>query len=243
MILRFCCFFFLLFSSYSLFAAASKPGVKLKQDSSEVTVRYFDAKALAEYKADSDFQYGRVVDNAMPSWWLDFWRWVWSLFEDVKLDPSQGIKWYHIGKWILITLCAAVIVFTIFKILGMDLRNIFSRKPKALDLPYSEMLENIHEISFDDELEKAIAAKNYRLAVRLLYLKCLKGLNDAGRIKWEIDKTNLQYINEMRNTEQKQLFRVLTTQFEFVWYGGFDVNEKSFSKINESFRNFNVKQR
>lgn len=242
MIFRFCCFLFLLFSGNFLLAA-SKPEVKLELDSSEVTLRHFDARALADYKADSDFNYGRVEDNSMPSWWLNFWRWFWDLFSDVKLNPSEGLRWWHVGKYLLIAVCAGVIVFAIFKLLGMDLRHIFSRKPKALDLPYSETLENIHEISFEDELEKAIATGNHRLAVRLLYLKCLKGLNDAGRIKWEIDKTNSQYLNEMKHPEQKKQFGVLTRQFEYAWYGGFDVNAESFNKIKESFRNFNVVQR
>jgi hypothetical protein len=105
-------------------------------------------------------------------------------------------------------------------------------------VPYSESLEDIHGINFDAEVEKALAQHNYRLAVRLLYLKCLKQLSDKNLIQWEIDKTNTAYLYELKNNEQRQIFGLLTSRFEYVWYGNFPINKQAFSDIDLLFQNF-----
>ena len=109
---------------------------------------------------------------------------------------------------------------------------------RKVEVPYSESLENIHEINFDEEIEKAVALHNYRLAVRLLYLKCLKQLSDRNLIQWKIDKTNSAYIYELSDPNQRQTFSRLTRQFEFVWYGNFAIDQQAFGNINQMFQDF-----
>jgi hypothetical protein len=132
----------------------------------------------------------------------------------------------------------AALVFLALKLAGIDLLHVFRRKSTGASFPYQESLENIHEINFDDELEKAIAQQNYRLGVRLLYLKCLKQLSDADLIKWQIDKTNNAYINELTNPNQRQVFKTLTLQFEYIWYGEFAIDAPVFKNINTLFMDF-----
>jgi len=93
-------------------------------------------------------------------------------------------------------------------------------------------------MNFDAEIEKAISRHDFRLAVRLLYLKCLKQLSDKELIRWQIDKTNAAYIYELTDPVQKQTFGLLTRQFEFIWYGDFPIDKDTFSKINALFQNF-----
>ncbi len=132
----------------------------------------------------------------------------------------------------------ATIAFFIFKMAGIDMLNIFRRKPRIVNLPYSESIENIHEIDFDTDIEKAVAQHNYRLAVRLLYLKCLKQLNDASLIKWQPEKTNGAYVNELNSPAQRSTFKLLTRQFEYVWYGDFAIDGDIFKHINVLFQKF-----
>ncbi len=122
--------------------------------------------------------------------------------------------------------------------MGDDLANIFRRGSKEAAIAYNESIENIHEISFDDELEKAINNKNYKLVIRLLYLRTLKQLSDAQLIHWQIEKTNSAYVNELTNDDQRQSFAVLTRQFEYIWYGNLPVNERSYQNIQTLFNDF-----
>jgi hypothetical protein len=111
-------------------------------------------------------------------------------------------------------------------------------KSRKTPLAYTESTENIHEINFDEEIEKAIASHNYRLAVRLLYLRSLKQLSDNGLIQWQPEKTNSVYVYELNNPSVRQSFVSLTRQFEYVWYGGFNIDGAAFGNINQLFQNF-----
>ncbi|MEO6632642.1 MAG: DUF4129 domain-containing protein [Mucilaginibacter sp.] len=216
------------------FAAPKKAPLKVDTDTSKVVVKHFNQKALDTYKADSDFNYtGQGIGK--PSLWEQFWNWVWygisKLFNRI---PFGG----KILKYVLIVACAAFAVFIMFKSLGIDPIAFFRGEAAKINLPYSESLEDIHGIDFDAEIEKAVAQHNFRLAVRLLYLKCLKQLSDKSLIQWQIDKTNSAYIAELASPQQKQIFGLLTRQFEYVWYGNFAINKQAFTDIDLLFQDF-----
>ena len=213
----------------------------LKMDSTRVTVRQLDSAAITAYRKMPEFQYNDDVETT-PSWWIRFWHWFWGLFKPInfgKHDPGPFMRvLIYIIKYIFIAAGLAAIVLLVFKLAGIDMLHIFRRRSMQAEVPYSESLENIHEINFDAEIEKAIAQHNYRLAVRMLYLRCLKQLSDADLIKWQIDKTNSTYINELNNTEQRKVFKTLTLQFEYVWYGEFIIDAAVFKNINTLFQDF-----
>lgn len=216
----------------------------MKKDTAAITVRHFDTVALQAYKKQPEFQYHDAVESN-PSLWSRFWHWLKNflkgLFKPMKIGTNAGRFWIIFGyilKYLLIIGGLAGVVFLSLKLAGIDLLNIFSRNPVSANLEYSESFEDIHEINFDDEIEKAIAQHNYRLAVRLLYLRSLKHLSDANLIKWQPDKTNNAYVAELSNNEQRRFFKTLTLQFEYVWYGEFAINAQAFNKINAAFTDF-----
>jgi hypothetical protein len=218
----------------------------LKTDTSAVSLRHFDAAALKAYSKNPEFQYNEPTTDL--SWWARFWRWFWALIRTVwewftnLFDFSSltklGIFW-QIIKILLLAAGLAALVFFILKSAGIDMLGIFRRKAAAAPIPYSEFFEDINQIDFDAEIENAVSKHNYRFAVRLLYLKCLKQLSDAGLIAWQIDKTNNVYIDELSDEEQRSAFKVLTRQFEYVWYGDFLIDQPVYKDINLSFNDFN----
>ncbi len=223
--------FFLLSNA---FAASKKTPLKLHPDTSKIEVKHFNKQALDKYKADKDFNYnGEAIGK--PSLWEVFWSWLWhkisGLFNRI---PYSG----DILEYLFIGLSVAFLAYIIFKSLGIDPIRLWRGEAKKVNIPYSESLENIHEINFDEEIERAVAQHNYRIAVRLLYLRCLKQLSDKDLIKWQIDKTNSAYLYELTNPEQVQTFGLLTRQFEYVWYGNFSINKQAFTNIDLLFQNF-----
>jgi hypothetical protein len=219
-------------------APISSPKVSLHTDSNTITPRYLNKAQLDSCRRLPEFQYSETT--AEPSLWTRFWRWFWHLFDWMTPRQKKGVMYYLFifFKYLFIALGLGALVFIVLRLVGVDVLNVFKRKPSGTDVPYEESLENIHEINFDTSIEQAIAQHNYRLAVRLLYLKSLKQLNDLGLIHWQIDKTNSAYINELQNAEQREAFTVLTRQFEYVWYGEFAVNGQAFQNINTLFTHF-----
>lgn len=142
-----------------------------------------------------------------------------------------------VSKYFFIGLGVALVLYIVIKAVGVQ--NIFSKKSKETILPYDVLTENIHEIDYDKELQRLVSEGKYRLAVRLLYLRALKKLNDAEIIEWQPDKTNYNYLMEISKPEIKSDFSRLTLQFDYIWYGDFPIDEQKFDPINQSFNQFN----
>jgi hypothetical protein len=234
------------FSAEKKAPAAKHEKAVLKVDSaSAVDVRHFDQSALNSYRKKPEFQYKENTPDI--SWWTRFWRWFWNWLDSLfRSKAAKGLPtfWDIFWRFVRIALLVggvAALIFFIFKAQGINLLGIFRKKATSAPIPYSEFFEDINAINFDEEIENAIAKGNYRFAVRLLYLKCLKHLSNSGLIDWQIDKTNSAYISELKNQQQQDAFRMLTLQFEYVWYGEFLIDQQAFKTIDTSFRDFNKK--
>ena len=233
---RFITLLLALFLALSTHAAPvpKKTVAVVKLDTSKIAVKHFDANTLAKFRKAKDFDYnGEAVGE--PTAWDRFWSWLWHVIGNLFRKVPYGGS---ILKYVLLGLAISLLAYIVFKSIGLDPIQLLRRESAKIAVPYTESLENIHEINFDNEIEKAVAQHNYRLAVRLLYLKCLKQLSDGNLIQWQIDKTNTAYFYELSNPEQKQTFGQLTRQFEYVWYGDFNIDKDTFSNINTLFQNF-----
>ncbi|WP_131538429.1 DUF4129 domain-containing protein [Pedobacter nototheniae] len=212
-----------------------KKSIVLKIDSSKIEIRKFNNQAVKTYSKQKDFIYDDVAPETL-SWWDRFLNWLGNLLSKVFGKTIGG----GFLKYLLIAVAIALIVFIVMKLIGIDFK-VLTGKSKMLEVPFEESLENIHEINFDEQIEKALQSNNYRLAVRLLYLKTLKKLSDHQVIIWLPEKTNQAYIQEIKQVDNQIAFSKLTQQFEYIWYGEFFIDQQNFERINQSFHQFNQK--
>ncbi|QNK62422.1 hypothetical protein H7F33_18065 [Pedobacter sp. PAMC26386] len=209
----------------------------LKSDSSNLQLRNFDAQQIKRYKEQREFKYKETaaIDYSL---WERFWAWFWSLFQSMT-NTSYSIGFF---RYVIIGAFIGLIVFVIIKFTGVDFR-IFTGKSKVIAVPYAESVDNIHEIDFRVEIDKAIGSANYRLAVRLMYLRSLKKLNTLNLINWQPEKTNQTYIKEITDPHKREQFSLLTTQFEYIWYGEFFIDQENFNQVKSSYDQFNSETR
>lgn len=201
-------------------------------DSSDVTSRSFEEASLDRFREHPDFQYSEQQLDL--TWWQRLKQWV--RYKIAELMSREG-SWSLLKNTILV-LGVAVLIYLIMKLLGMDATSIFLRKPQAVVSEPSGRMENLHAIDFDHELQDAITSGNYRLAVRMLYLACLRKLSDRQMVEWLPAKTNTAYVDELRGTPLEASFRQLTRQFEYIWYGDFRIDRQRFMQLHEAFRQF-----
>jgi len=216
-------------------AQAVKPKAKsvvIAIDSAKITPSKFDKNAISDYKTQKEFQYDEIGQQQL-SLWDKFWMWFWDMVGRLFTGAATNF----VSRYIFIGLGIALILYIVIKIIGAE--NIFRRKSKETILPYDVITENIHEIDYEQELQRLIAEGKFRLAVRLLYLRTLKQLSDADVIQWQPDKTNYNYLMEISKPELRSDFSRLTIQFDYIWYGDFPVDEGKFTPINHSFNQFN----
>lgn len=216
-------------------SAQRKPSPKTvaaPDDRSPVRVRYPAPDRLRELQTDRDYQYGRdAPPPENPLAW--FWAWLWR-----KISTFLSSKAYqNVWQYVMLAAIAGAVIYLLMKaeVLGF----LFPKRAQSNPLDYENLAENIHAIDFDAAIDEAVSQRNYRLAVRLLYLQTLKHLSNADRIQYKPDKTNRQYVYELANSPLQADFDVLTRQFEFVWYGDFPVDEARFGSIRQQFQSFN----
>src|SRR5258706_7330268 len=223
----------LLFSLLIVNSTCLLSQTKLNHDTAFITSRSFNSDALKELKSKKDFQYNKSAEPAL-SLWDKFWNWFWW-----KIAQLLGTRSGRITIWsLLIILGIAVIIFFVIKVAGMNRGGLFGRSSSGLQ-KYTLSQNDIHQISFEDEIEKAINNGNYRLATRLQYLQALKNLSDRGYIEWRINKTNTDYLTEITGKPFNDMFTMLTFNFEYIWYGLKQVSKEEFLEIRQQFQQFN----
>lgn len=137
--------------------------------------------------------------------------------------------------WLLGGLLAVVLIL---KLAGINVMRIFAAKPKAAKDEQNDISENIHEIAFESELQKAINRKEYKLATKLLYLESLKLLSDKKIIAWMENKTNRQYEYEIPAGTLRHRFMAITSVFEMVCYGERKLDDEKFTQVHNLFNSF-----
>ena len=111
---------------------------------------------------------------------------------------------------------------------------------KLLEDENAEITEqDLFSINFENETRNAVMAGNFRLAIRLWYLRTLKELTEKNLIQYGHEKTNSEYLGELYQTKYYKEFMKLTRNFEYAWYGKFELTEQMYQKVEKEFAAFN----
>jgi hypothetical protein len=141
-------------------------------------------------------------------------------------------------KLILYSILIAAILYALYQVMVVNNFFIFSggRRKKNAGEESGDELQNEN---IDERIKEAVSEKNYRHAIRYMYLKTLKLLSENNIITLHAKSTNQDYIRQMYKHNNLAQFRQLTRIYEYVWYGEFDPTETQFEIISTSFNRFN----
>ena len=206
---------------------------KVPADSSQVRLRSISPASLQKYRDDSEFNYEKQSARD-AGLWERFWRWVDHTINKV----GSNSFWSVFFKILLWGLCIFAFVYTVLKLTGMTGISVFTGNKKADGLDYVVTEDNIYAINFTESIAKAKEQKNYRLAIRLLYLQTLRKLADRELIQWKLNKTNDIYAQELAGGNHYADFTRLTRTYDYAWYGNFPVEEDQFAGVQQYFTNF-----
>jgi hypothetical protein len=203
-------------------------------DSSDIVIRSVDSIKIKSYLKDKDFTYFEDPESTMTPW-DRLMNWIAKQFARLTELESYGTAW-DIFMYVLIAFAVIAIIFGIYK---SEVKGLFFSNKNQNGLNVSESLEDIHTIDFEAMIEEAIANRSYRYAVRLNYLRSLKILSDKEIISWKIVKTNREFVREIKEIKIKTEFENITSDFESIWYGGFDIDQSQYSQLQFKFLDFN----
>lgn len=177
----------------------------------------------------------------------DFWyaNAVFNKKKEKEKEGSQGNyiplgqrQWFKTLIWIIIA--GGFVTFLIMYLASLEV-GLFRKKSaaiKGMQDGDEEMPEDIFAINYQKEIDKAAASGNYRLAVRLMYLRLLKQMSEKNIIRYKQDKTNFDYLTQLYSTRYYHDFFRLTRHYEYSWYGKFDVSNEAFQRISSEMMQF-----
>ncbi len=209
------------------YAENEEPGIVFSKPASSLPQKDRGISAAQWQKLTNDpaFQYEEQkeeIKQEEDSAWLRFFE---SLF---KFLGSFA------GKALIIGLVALLVIYIIFRVFQLKGNIFFAKKDKKIsNADQDELSDHFIPESWEQVIQNAAAAGNYRLAVRHCYRYLLSMLQDKEVIRYQTAKTNYQYAYELTGTNLYQPFMQLTRGYEYVWYGGFPIGKERFEAYYE----------
>lgn len=199
-----------------------------------------DKETIEEYKNDPDYNY--LEEEPEDTWWSKFRRKLSEIWQSFIRwltggNPATGF-WLSalvVLKYLFIAGLIALLIWVFLKI--DNGRNIILKNKSRVFITDEEEIINNEDIQ--QLIDQALAAKNYRLAIRYYYLLTLQKLSGKELIDWQVQKTNHEYIYEIKEGRLRKEFSRVTDIYDYIWYGNFEVNEGAFAKAQQAFQKLN----
>lgn len=231
----------ILFLLFSTFAVAQQDSLSVSYDDSKITVQEIQKEHLEKYKNDTDFNYVEVQQE--ESILNRFVRWlkniIVKIFEYIfGVGNATGILKFIFN--VLPYLLLAFLIFLLIKFfLNVDSKNVISVSQNSATVNFTEEEHILKNKDIRALIDDAIKNQNYRLAIRYYYLLSLKYLTQSNIIAWQQQKTNEDYISEIKTETLKSDFKNITRIYDYVWYGEFTIDKLKFEILKTPFIDLN----
>lgn len=205
----------------------------MKFDTAGVHLRTPSENLINEFRHNKDFQYDNRQQGATLSQIII--AWIKGIIEDILGTEAAGFIFNHLNYLII----AAALIIVIYILRKLKLQGIIYSQEEMPRLNLKGSHEDINKIDPDRLISEALERKEFRAAVRYSYIKSLKVLAEKSLIDLKPNKTNREYIHELKDKELKGPFEELTNIFEWIWYGEFPVEQSFFLEAKDHFDKFN----
>lgn len=223
-------FIFLLIGSFVIFSQETIDPYEIKQQ------RSFNEDLPSKYNG-KDFQYS---DYNVP-----------KKKKATKANENQNNKGGEqlfkalvsfMGSVFPYLLAVIVIIIIVKSVLAGDNSLWNFGKNKTIASNVSIITDNEEELIDSNDFSKllALAKKegDFRKATKYYYLLLLKKMSEKEFISFDKDKTNTEYIFELKKTELRKQFSYLLYIYDYVWYGEFAIDTASFKTIEQKYQSF-----
>lgn len=170
-----------------------------------------------------------------------------ALQYELEADDNRSAFMQRLGLWIVANirfirnafyiLLGALFLLTIILFIRKSDLSFFSRSSRGSH-EEAGATEETGPLNYDALAQSAIAAGDYRSAIRMRYLQALHILQAKELIAPGKDKTNMDFLRELSTTAFYQPFAALTRHYEYTWYGKVPLNNGQFTQLDEQFAEF-----
>lgn len=187
-----------------------------------VMLRRLSKEHVDSLRSDDDFWYANTVFKKKKE------------KEEKQSDDSSGSGNNGLAVLLWIVVIGGFIAFLFIYLTNSNV--MLFRRTKNIRIQEEDIpTDNIFEINYQKEIDKAVAAGNYRLATRLFFLRLLRTMADKHYIHYKHDSTNFDYLMQVNQQPWYQHFFRLTRNYEYIWYGQFDIRREDFDDLKKDF--------
>lgn len=227
--------FFLCFSTVCL--GVQKDSIQVTYHTGEIEAKTISEEQLAKYKEDSKFNYEitkieNTQWNAFKNWWYNLFRRFFEWLFGAEKAVGFLASFFQVIPYVLLALLLFILIRFFIK---ANTRSILYAMQNKNLVSLSEEERIIKTEDIQQLIKEALKEKNYRLAIRYYYLYILKLLTEKELIDWQPQKTNDDYIKELKKTNLKLPFKNITRLYDYIWYGEFKIDENTYKKVEIEF--------
>lgn len=154
-----------------------------------------------------------------------------------KAPTPGGIDagfWGNIAQVLAILLAVLAIGYGIYRMMQEPRNRRIARD--GAEITEENLEAYLHETDLERFLREALTRGDFPQALRIYYLQVIKSLSESGLILWSREKTNRDYLREMRTNPLSLDFQHVTQIFERVWYGNTSLNKDEFTQLEPAFK-------
>lgn len=217
-------------TDYSYYPDSTNKILPATDEEFTVDVRILSDDVLEKYKNDPSFDYEGGPKEA-DDWITKIKNWI-----NQQLAILYSSKVYStLLDYLYYGLMIAALILIVRGLIKADRRGLLFGKINSNEIKMIESEEDISQLNFDELINAAVERKDYKLAVRYLFLKSLKILSEKEIIELRNNKTNHQYLSEIKDGRISNAFQIATSSFEWIWYGNFPVDENVMKSSQKDF--------
>lgn len=191
-----------------------------------------DTTALNGLSSNSSYDYNselnaenesllRKLLNSISEWFSSSSNNTPNIDDNISLNSNLG----SVLGYVLI---AVIVIALLLLLFYMYKKKMFFFKSNAENGDDALVVEDsIYGVDFEHDIDLALKSSNYKEAIRLRYLQCLRLLSDNSLIDWRIYKTPTQYTQEFKN----DVFSQFTRQYVFIRYSGYKATEADYREM------------
>ena len=206
-------------------------------DNDTIQEKKFDKNFKKKY-TDKDFIY--FEQSKEKNAWERFKEWLADIINNIFNFTSEHTSTTIVSvliKIIAISIIGFVVYLLVKAVLNKEGKWIFGKNSDKKIINYSDVEKNLFLVDFEKLIEQTLLSDERRLTIRYYYLWLLKKMATNEIIVWDLEKTNSDYLHEIKNIEQKAEFDYLSYLYNYIWYGEFELDDETFFKAKNAFEN------
>lgn len=189
-----------------------------------------------KYREDQDFNYNQ--EEGSKTFLARLLEKIGRLLKKLFGLSSYG-KANNVTLWAVKILSGLVVLVAIYFIIRLLMNHkgrwFFQKKNESIPIDINIVEQLIQSADFEQLISETEKQGNTRQSIRLYYLWLLKDLKEKELIVWLPEKTNADYLAELKKESLRKQFSYLSYLYNYIWYGEFSITDEDYVVARKAF--------